>query len=385
MQCFLPSIPLSRVQWTILLSLLFLLTLLFWCEFAIYYVHLALTCSWPSSAGEEHVEPQLKALVLSDTHLLGTIRGHWFDKLRREWQMYRSFQSALTLFSPSVVFFLGDVFDEGQWASGYDFKQYVERFKTLFSVPPGCKLYVVTGNHDIGFHARTNRYLNDRFDRAMNTSPVDLLSFPEVGVHLVRLNSMAMQNDSCFLCQQAMAGIERIAKQFSDLHHRSSADSRPIYPVLLTHFPLFRLNESICSEGDSAPLSERFKRHRSGLDCFSKSASNYLLERLKPRLILNGHVHHSCSVNHTVSTEDGVGNMTVPEWTVASFSWRNKVDPSFLLLELSQSGHRIRKCFLPNETVVILTYVLSWTALLIMLVVTILARPILTLIKDKRD
>lgn len=373
----------------LLLALIFIVFLFFWCEFGIYYVHLALTCGWPSGQARAQSENEvyLKALVLSDTHLLGTVRGHWFDKLRREWQMYRSFQSAMTLFSPSVVFFLGDLFDEGQWASGGDFKKYVERFKTLFHVPSSCKLYVVTGNHDIGFHSRTNRFLNDRFDRAMNTSPVDLLSFPSENVYLVRLNSMAMENDGCFLCHQAIVGIEKIAKQLGELR-RKSVDTG-VYPVLLTHFPLFRLNESICSEGDSAPANERFTTHRSGLDCFSKPASNYLLERLKPRLILNGHVHHSCSVNHTVTVEgnddvgSGVANLTIPEWTVASFSWRNKVNPSFLLLELSKSDHRIRKCFLPNETVVILTYVLSCTLLLIMLVLIILSKTLL--IKGKRE
>lgn len=25
----------------------------------------------------------LKAIILADTHLLGEIKGHWFDKLRR--------------------------------------------------------------------------------------------------------------------------------------------------------------------------------------------------------------------------------------------------------------------------------------------------------------
>ena len=46
-------------------------------------------------------------MLLADTHLLGPYRGHWFDKLRREWQMHRAFQTAITLHKPEVVFILG--------------------------------------------------------------------------------------------------------------------------------------------------------------------------------------------------------------------------------------------------------------------------------------
>ena len=66
----------------------------------------------PMKAKEQTSQP-LKAMLLTDTHLLGSQDGHWFDKLRREWQMERAFQAALTFFKPDVVFLLGDLFDEG--------------------------------------------------------------------------------------------------------------------------------------------------------------------------------------------------------------------------------------------------------------------------------
>lgn len=48
-------------------------------------------CSWPelSAANEDmkitinNIEEPVKAMFIADTHLLGTRRGHWFDKLRR--------------------------------------------------------------------------------------------------------------------------------------------------------------------------------------------------------------------------------------------------------------------------------------------------------------
>jgi len=68
---------------------------------------------------EEDVNSVVKALFIADTHLLGPIKGHWFDKLRREWQMHRAFVTAVDNFRPDVVFFLGPV---------YTFKYFVYEF-----------------------------------------------------------------------------------------------------------------------------------------------------------------------------------------------------------------------------------------------------------------
>lgn len=46
-------------------------------------------------------------MLLADTHLLGPIKGHWLDKLKREWQMNRAFQAAVTIHSPDIIFILG--------------------------------------------------------------------------------------------------------------------------------------------------------------------------------------------------------------------------------------------------------------------------------------
>lgn len=92
--------------------------------------------------------------MLADTHLLGPRKGHWFDKMRREWQMYRSFQSSVYIHEPDVAFILGDIFDEGQWANEEGFTEYVTRFRGMFYTPDHIKVYGAVGNHDIGFHYR---------------------------------------------------------------------------------------------------------------------------------------------------------------------------------------------------------------------------------------
>lgn len=313
---------------------------------------------------------QLNAMVLSDTHLLGTIRGHWFDKLRREWQMYRSFQTAITLFKPNVVFILGDIFDEGQWASDKDYYNYVRRFESLFAVPEDTKRYVVVGNHDVGFHYWILDSINARFERSMNVSSVDRLDFAE-GISFVRLNSMAMEGDGCNLCAEAETKIEQLGRHYEAIRNQTQ---KPIYPILLTHFPLYRPNEEACNEIDSAPPEEKSIQHRTRIDTMSPEASDYLLRTLKPRLVLNGHIHHSCVVRHTRPS-------VAEEWTVASFSWRNRALPSFLLLQLDAQHHEIGKCFLPNENTVIVTYELT---LLFIFLLTIVFHILLKL-KPKSD
>lgn len=93
-------------------------------------------------------------MIIADTHLLGSRKGHWFDKLRREWQMYRAFQTAIQLHNPDVVFVLGDLLDEGSYCNDAEFQYYIKRFYSLFYVPESIKMHIVVGNHDIGFHYR---------------------------------------------------------------------------------------------------------------------------------------------------------------------------------------------------------------------------------------
>ncbi|CAG9537225.1 unnamed protein product [Cercopithifilaria johnstoni] len=76
-------------------------------EYLTYYITIYMTCSWPLlPSRKEQQKEETRIMMLTDIHLLGPYRGHWFDKLRREWQMYRSFQSAISIMRPHAVFFL---------------------------------------------------------------------------------------------------------------------------------------------------------------------------------------------------------------------------------------------------------------------------------------
>ncbi|VDM50326.1 unnamed protein product [Toxocara canis] len=55
-------------------------TLLF-NEYLIYYTTVLFGCSWPTPYNTATSVSRIA--IIADTHLLGRIRGHWFDKLRR--------------------------------------------------------------------------------------------------------------------------------------------------------------------------------------------------------------------------------------------------------------------------------------------------------------
>jgi len=331
------------------------------CEFGIYYV-VIFQCSWPEQNSDDSLQNEtLKAMFLADTHLLGPFKGHWFDKLRREWQMHRAFQTALTIFSPEAVFFLGDVFDEGMWVDYLDFEKYVKRFHSLFHVPVSIKRYIISGNHDIGFHYVITPELDKRFRKAFNSSSVQTVRLK--GNTFILINSMSMERDGCFLCQGAVRKLQKVSEKLScDKNPQNHNCDQLNYtrreysqPILLQHFPLYRESDKDCTGPDSAPDDEKSVKFRETWDCVSKSSTELLLKAIEPRVVISGHTHHGCLYHHKRSGMD----TTIPEYSVPSFSWRNRNDPSFYLGVFTKDDYRLEKCAMPHESTVIWIYELG--------------------------
>nr|KAF6471843.1 metallophosphoesterase 1 [Molossus molossus] len=282
----------------------FVIAVLLFCEFLIYYL-VIVWCNWPEiktpahDSERETLEPVLKAMFLADTHLLGEVRGHWLDKLRREWQMERAFQTALWLLRPEVVFILGDIFDEGKWSSPQAWADDVERFQKMFRHPPHVQLKVVVGNHDIGFHYQMSTYRIKRFEKIFN--PERLFSWK--GINFVMVNSIALEGDGCNICSEAEAELIEISHKLNcslkEQHSRRCEDGQPLpasAPVLLQHFPLYRRSDANCSGDDAAPPEERGIPFRERYDALSREASQKVWQHLgfSPR-----------QMPFVVSTEEG--------------------------------------------------------------------------------
>lgn len=343
-----------------------LISVLLFCEYFIYYLVL-FRCRWPEvkmSARGGRQEPVLKAMFLADTHLLGEIRGHWLDKLRREWQMERAFQTALWLLQPEVVFILGDVFDEGKWSSAQAWADDVHRFQRMFRHGSHVQLKVVIGNHDIGFHYQMNKYRINRFEKVFGSERL----FSLKGVNFVMVNSVAMEGDGCTICSEAEAELREISRKLNCSQEQVQGSSQcdheqrlPLSaPVLLQHYPLYRASDANCSGEDAAPPEERSVPFEEKYDVLSREASQKLLWWLRPRLILSGHTHSACEVLHPGGA---------PEVSVPSFNWRNRNNPSFIMGSLTSRDYALSKCYLPCEDTVLTMYCAAAAFLLVLILV----------------
>ncbi|XP_058133277.1 metallophosphoesterase 1 isoform X2 [Dasypus novemcinctus] len=342
-------------------------TLLF-CEFLIYYLVL-FRCDWPAvktpaqGSEREALKPVLKAMFLADTHLLGEVRGHWLDKLRREWQMERAFQTALGLLQPEVVFILGDVFDEGKWSSPKAWADDVARFQKMFRHPRHVQLKVVAGNHDIGFHYKMTAHKIKRFEKVFSSER--LFSWKEI--NFVMVNSVTLEGDGCHICSEAEAELIEISHQLNCSRKQDPASSpcKPgqklpaSAPILVQHYPLYRRSDANCTGVDAAPPEVKHLPFQEKYDVLSQEASQKLLRWFRPRLVLSGHTHSGCEVLYAGTT---------PEVSVPSFSWRNRNDPSFIMGSITATDYSLSKCYLPSENVVLIAYCGAAVFLVVLLV-----------------
>ncbi|VDN01102.1 unnamed protein product [Thelazia callipaeda] len=348
-----------------LLVLVGILFVFIYNEYLIYYVTIYTWCSWPIiSSRNGKREEETKVMMVTDIHLLGPRRGHWFDKLRREWQMYRSFQSAISLMHPHAVFFLGDLFDESTISNLQGLENYVKRFNELFYVPRDIQVHCIFGNHDIGFHDEVcfNRinparlqFLSQHFARSFADHIV--LN----GNHFVLLNSMTLERDGCYLCTTTEFEIEKLSRKLNCTKNGASKCNVNSRPILLLHFPLFRHSDAQCPDDyDAAVEPAKSQIFTAGIDCLSNASSHYVLNKLDPRAVFNGHTHHSCRTWWPAP-------YNMYEWTLSSFSWRNIVQPAFLLVTITASDIQVNKCFLPSEKIVVGSYAVCIVSLVIIL------------------
>ncbi|CAH2284760.1 metallophosphoesterase 1 [Pelobates cultripes] len=273
---------LNKISWFLLKFLSSLFLVVWFCEFLVYYL-VIMQCKWPilkSTPDQDNASP-LKAMFLSDTHLLGAIRGHWFDKLRREWQMERSYQSALWLLQPDIVFILGDLFDEGKWSNTKSWDEDVARFRRMFRHPPHTELLVVVGNHDIGFHYEMTHDKLNRFEKTFNLTSGKVVT--RKGINFVLVNSVALEGDNCAICRTAERQIIEASLKLNCSRMRGEPPLlqncrgveplSPSAPILLQHYPLYRKSDSECTGEDSASQDEKNSLFQERYDVLSHEAS----------------------------------------------------------------------------------------------------------------
>lgn len=139
---------------------------------------------------------------------------------------------------------------------------------------------------------------------------------------------MALSRDGCYFCNEAEADIKRMSHRLNCAKHQSNSsrctnlsDQLTFYvrPILMQHYPTFRESDAVCEEHDSPEI----EFYRENWEVLSKNATEFLGKTLNPLIAFSGHSHHYCRTYNMWDVE---------EYTLASFSWRNKKSPSFILV-----------------------------------------------------
>jgi len=209
---------------------------------------------------------------------------------------------------------------------------------------------MLAGNHDIGFHFAVSDGRLERFELSFQAPHVRLLTLKHYHIHFILINSMAFEGDQCRLCARA-------EQELNDIENELNHTEIWTKPILLSHFPLYRKSDENCSNWSTWSLSQSISHastslHKERYDVLSQEATYRLLSAIKPRIAFTAHTHDFCYTEHSGI----VNNQVVKEWTVPSFSWRNRDDPSFMLLSITTNNERVTHCRLPRETTVFWSY-----------------------------
>lgn len=221
------------------------------------------------------------------------------------------------------------------------------------------------GNHDIRGNQRVSEEL---FDRVFGN----------------RFRIMSMRGYTfVFVDSNSLYSSHR------DIFEELKGDIPPSSPtILFSHMPLYRYSEEVCLQLDAnCPLLERFSlsydhtrtqcdefrngtfyhRNIPNVEVVNEHVSSELLDIFQPLLVVSGHLHYFCHHIHIYADSLSLkgGMYTSHEVTIPTLNWRNRVDPSFVILDLDEDGSvSLRKCSLPNEMAVFGIYLIIGSLLI---------------------
>lgn len=122
--------------------------------------------------------------------------------------------------------------------------------------------------------------------------------------------------------------------------------------ILLTHVPLYREDDMRCGaqrlqEQGHITYEHPSFQYREHHHVLSRELSTELLAKLQPDLVLSGHTHAWCAYQHATGSS---------EFTIPTFTWGQRPDPSYAVLQLTASVFEVSPCALPKEPHIFLLY-----------------------------
>uniref|UniRef100_A0A2R5L7J8 Putative cell division control protein/ dna repair exonuclease n=1 Tax=Ornithodoros turicata TaxID=34597 RepID=A0A2R5L7J8_9ACAR len=154
-------------------------------EWAVYF--LSPWWSWPTLPLRNEINTRV--LVVGDPQLLGLVNtAPGFFGAVELWDADRyirkTFRRVHRFFKPHVVLFLGDVFDEAEFATDAHFGIYFKRFLSVFSDLNMAQAIIIPGDNDIGGEVTPpKKRIIRRFNRYFRSDPVvshDKIDFVKV-------------------------------------------------------------------------------------------------------------------------------------------------------------------------------------------------------------
>ncbi|RLN63281.1 hypothetical protein BBJ28_00006387 [Nothophytophthora sp. Chile5] len=301
------------------------------CQVGVFYLQ-ALRCQFHQQPVEASADADLRVLIVSDVHILGKRRRTWPERVWVDWQVHWSARAAVDVHKPDVALVLGDQFDEGtRWTPDSDWE---------------------VGNHDTSFGREMRLEDVKRYEVTFGPSNrIDMIG----GHAFVSLNSMALDSD---VANKAVKAEAR-SVDFAELRAQTNGSV-----ILLTHLPLFRIDDLQCGEERLREAGHityehpgfQYETHHHVL---SRKLSAELLAKVRPDLVLSGHTHAWCAYQHP--------DAAAMEYTIPTFSWGQRPDPSYALLRLRRpnavqlevEAPVVTACHLPRESLIFTIYAVT--------------------------
>ncbi|EIW63041.1 uncharacterized protein TRAVEDRAFT_114625, partial [Trametes versicolor FP-101664 SS1] len=349
-----------------------------WYEFGTFYVALW-SCPWPDTAlptvtchPSKHHEKPAHVLLIADPQVrdLSTSRRLGFSAFRQflvDFTLKRNWHFASRL-RPHVVVFLGDLLPSWRFIKSDDeYERNLRRFKSIFHLPGGVTSFYIPGNNDVGLNIEPAfaRQARHRFTT----------HFGPLNQAVTLRNHTLVMLDAAGLAEEdyVRAATYTDFEQWSSVPHgpvefirslkdgRIHADTQPT--ILLTHIPLYRPDSASCG-----PLREKGNIRR-GVgpgyqNTFGKKTSAFMLQTLRPSLVLSADDKDYCEYVHvapkhvgTVTDTPQTNTATKPvrEVTIKAISPSPSIRyPGFQLLSLATPSHPGQPalsdspCFLPD-------------------------------------
>ncbi|KAI9013150.1 Metallo-dependent phosphatase-like protein [Gaertneriomyces semiglobifer] len=233
--------------------------------------------------------------------------------------MKRNFRILQEKHKPDGVIFLGDLMDGGrEWSDNQTFQEELERLYNVFKLRnKSMFVWWAAGNHDIGFG---DEVIPKAYDRFVATFGPPNQAHTINGISIITLDTVSLSgSNSTVAYQKALSSLESIPK------NETLSEQR----ILVTHVPLFRPEGGACGGLRRHPVIRQGGGYQYQ-NLVKAPLSAYILETIRPSLVLSGDDHDWCEYHHSPS---------ITEWTIATFSWmQGNWYPGYGILHLPASS-----------------------------------------------